>query len=242
MKLRLELTQTQGCRVRSTTTVTNVDANSDQIATNVTDITQIKGQFSVVKDAGGYVTDWQALDQLSAPGDFHLKDLNNNARLTAPGYPTKYFPPVSVALFSPANAFDADYNGATANDFHGIDGNDYTRPVKVANTLTVALNGSVFLGVDASTGGNLNRLGQSLTTFKVDFSGYVNKNLSLWYRIKNASSDNTQRWFPAAWAGVSIPSPRTYEYTRGQAVVQITVPTDKVIEFGLTVLHTQMHL
>ena len=91
--------------------------------------------------------------------------------------------------------------------------------------------------MDNSVGGSLQRLGQTLTTFKVDFSGAVNRYLSLWYRIKNNPSDNTQRWLPVAMTDNVLPSSRDYEQIRGQQVVQINVTSGSVIEFGLTVVN-----
>jgi hypothetical protein len=66
----------------------------------------------------------------------------------------------------------------------------------------------------------------------------VNRYLSLWYRIKNAAGDTTQRWFPVALADNTMSGQRTYEQTSKDAVVQISATADKIIEFGLTVLNT----
>lgn len=220
------------------TSVANIFVNTGQIATNTSDIALINTQFGVVKDVSGYVTDWQALNQLSAPGDFNLRDLNNDVRLKSPIYPGNYFPPVSVSAFSLPVSYDTSYGGATTNFFHGTDNNDYTRQIKVYATATVGLNGSVFKGVNYGTGGDLNRLGQVLTTFLVDFRGGVHRYLSVWYRIKNVPTDTTQRWYPVALADNTMPAQRTYEQTSGKVAVQISVTSDKVIEFGVTVLNT----
>jgi hypothetical protein len=216
----------------------NVATNTANIALNTTGIATINTRFSVVKDGSGYVTGWQIVDQSTGAGAFKVKDLNNDVRVQNPGYVGKYFPPISILGFTLPVSYDVGWGGATSNDFQGTDTNNYTRLVKVYATQTVGINGSCFLGVDNSTGGNLNRLGQVLTTFRVDFSGSVNRYLSLWYRIKTAPSDTTQRWLPVALADNTVAGQRTYEYTRGQAVVQISVTADKVIEFGLTALNT----
>ncbi len=220
------------------TNLASITSNTAAIATHTTTITAINSRFSVVKDGGGYVTGFRIVDESGAASAFNLKDFNNNARLQNPGYVGKYFPAVSSLSFSPTTTYSTTWGGATSNDFQGTDLNNYTRLVKVYSTLSVGISGSCFQGVDYSTGGSLNRLGQVLTTFTVDFSGTVNRYLSLWYRIKNAPADTTQRWFPVALADNTTLSPRTYEYTRKQAVVQISATADKVIEFGLTVLNT----
>jgi len=210
-----------------------ISANSSLLSTHDTKLTAVNSRFSVVKDGGGYVTGYRVIDESNAAASFNLKDLNNNVRLQNPGYVGKYFPPVSVSAFTAPIAYDT-LGGS--NDFHGTDGNNYTRPYGVYATQTVATNGSCFKGVDYSTGGDLNRLGQVLTTFKVDFSGKVDRYLSLWYRIKNAPADVTQKWFPVALADNT---PDTgYTFVRGQAVMQISVASDKVIEFGLSAVNT----
>lgn len=218
---------------------TSIGTNTTNISTNTASIVGLNSKFGVAKDGSGYVTGWQVNDGLAAAGAFKLKDINNDARLQNPGYVGKYFPPVSVVSFAPPVTYDADWGGGTSNDFHGGDGNDYTRLVKVYATQTVAITGSNFKGVDYSTGGDFNRVGQVLTTFLVDFSGVVNRYLSVWMRIKNNPADAFGRWFPVALADNTMSGARTYEYTRFSRVVQISVTSDKVIEFGLTVLNTQ---
>ncbi len=216
----------------------NITTNTANILTNTGDITTIKSRFSVDKDGGGYVTGWRIIDQSAAAGAFNLRNLNNDARLQNPGYVGKYFPPVSVSAFAPPVSYTTQWGTAGASLFHGTDGNDYTRNVLVYSTLTVGLSGSVFKGVDFGAGGDLNRLGQVLTTFRVNFSGSVNRYLSLWYRIKTAPGDTTQRWFPVALADATMSGGRSYERVAKDAVVQISVTADQVVEFGLTVLNT----
>ena len=215
-----------------------IAGNTTGIASNAAQISGINTRFSVDKDAGGYVTGYRIIDQSSAPAAFNLKNLNNNVRVFNAGYLGKYFPPVSVLSFSPPISYNTGWGTAPSNDFHGSLGNDYTQQVNVYATQTVALDGSCFKGVDYNTGGDLNRLGQELTTFKVDYSGKVNKYLSLWYRIKNTPADLDQRWFPVAVTESTLPGSGSYSTARGQAVVQINVTADKIIEFGLCVNNT----
>lgn len=221
-----------------TTNTGNITTNTNNISTNNADITAIKSRFGIVTDGGGYVTQYRRIDQVPLGADFKIRNLNNDARLQNPGYVGKYFAPVAMAAFSPAVSYSTAWGGGTTNDFHGTDGNDYTRNVLVYATASVGTNGSVFKGVDFSTGGDLQRLGQVLTTFRVDFSGGVNRYLSVWYRVKPTIGASTGRWFPVALADNTMSGQRTYEQTRGQAVVQISVTADQVIEFGLTSLNT----
>lgn len=221
-----------------TTNTGNIATNTANIATNTTDITNVKSRFSVVKDGSGYVTDYRIIDQSLSAASFKLRNLNNDSRLQNPGYVGKYFAQTAMSAFSPPVTYSTLWGGVTTNDFHGTNGNDYTRNVLVYATASVGLNGSVFMGVDYSTGGSLQRLGQVLTTFRVDFSGAVNRYLSLWYRLKATPGNNTGRWQPVALADNTMSGQRTYEQTRGQAVVQISVTANQVIEFGLTVLNT----
>jgi hypothetical protein len=224
---------------------TQITTNTGNITTNTTNITSltttqnlIKTKFGVVKDGGGYVTSWRVLDDSAAAGNFNLRNLNNDARLQNPGYIGKYCAPVAVASFAPATSYDTAYGTGPSTLFHGTDGNDYARNVNVYSTLSAGINGSVFRGVDHGSGGDTQRLGQVLTTFLVNFSGYVNGQLSLWYRIKTNPADTTQRWFAVSQALISMPSPRTYELASGRAVVQISVTASQVVEFGLTNLST----
>lgn len=221
-----------------TTNTGNITTNTNNISTNTSDITALKSRFGLVSDGGGYVTQYQRLDQGIPASTFKLRTLNNDARLQNPGYVGKYFPAVSASAFALPVSYSTVWGGGTTNDFHGTNGNDYTRNVLVYATATVGLTGSVFKGVDYQTGGDLNRLGQVLTTFKVDFSGGVNRYLSLWYRVKTSPGVTSGRWFPVALADNTMSGQRTYEQARGQAVVQISVTADQVIEFGLTVLNT----
>lgn len=224
---------------------TQVTTNTGQVATNTADIDTLNSQaavlnakFGVVKDGSGYVTSWQILDSSTAAGSFNLRNLNNDTRLQNPGYAGKYFPPVAAASFAPATIYDTQYGAGPLTDFQGTDTNNYSRNVNVYATASVGINGSVFMGVDYSTGGNLNRLGQVLTTFVVNFGGFTNSQLSLWYRIKATPTDTTQRWYPVAMATVSNPSAATYEHTSKRAVIQISVTANQVIEFGITNVST----
>jgi hypothetical protein len=216
----------------------NITTNTANITANTTSITSLNAHFGIVKNVGGYVTGWQINDNSAGPGDFRLFVVNNDSKFQNPGYVGKYFSPVSVAAFSPPVSYDTQYGVAANSFFHGADGNNHTVPVLVYATQTVAINGSVFKGVDYSTGGDFNRLGQVLTTFLVNFSGSVNRYLSLWYRIKTTPTDTTQTWFPVALADNTISGARTYEIASTQAVVQISVTSNQVIEFGLTSLNT----
>lgn len=216
----------------------SIGTNTTNIATHTTELTGLKSHFGVVKDGGGYVTGYRINDDTTAASNFNLRTLNNDLKLQNPGYVGKYFPAIAISSFQLPDSYDTQYGAGASNLFRGLDANDYTAAVNVYATGTVALNGSVFKAVDYNVGGDLNRLGQDLTTFLVKYSGYVNKYLSLWYRIKLAPGDTTQRWFPVSMANNLVPSPRTYELVSKQEVVQISVGTTGVIEFGLTTLNT----
>lgn len=224
-----------------TTNTGNIATNTANIVSNTSAITGLKAHFGVVKDGGGYVTSYRINDDSLAAANFNLRNLNNDLRLQNPGFVGKYFAPVAVASFSPSVVYDTQYNVGPATLFHGTDAIDRSRNVNVYSTLSVGINGSVFKGVDYSTLGDTQRLGQVLTTFAVEFSGYVNSFLSVWYRIKTAPGDTTQRWFPVAMVDVgtmAIPGQRSYELASGSAVVQISVTSNLVVEFGLTALST----
>ena len=220
------------------TNTASVASNSATIAVHDTKLTAINSRFSVVKDNSGYVTGWRIIDESTAAGAFKLLTLNNDAKLLNTGYAGQYFPAVATSSFSVPDGFDTSWGGATSSDFQGGDTNSYTRQVKVYATQTAAYNGSCFFGTNNGIGGSAFRLGQVLTTFNVDFGGYANRYLSLWYRIKNSTGVLTDRWFPVAMADNVAPGASTYGYVRQQATIQISVPVDKVIEFGITVLNT----
>lgn len=215
----------------------SIVTNTANIATHDTKIVTLNSRLGVVKDVGGYITDWWVNDGVTLPGAFKLKNLNNDVKLQNPGYVGKYFPAVSVASHIAPSPFDADWGGATTQDFTGGDLNNYTRNVKVSSPLSIGIGRPIFMGVDFSTLGNANRLGNIQATFKLSWGGYVNRYLSVWYRLKTADNDPAPRWIAIQTADNFIPSARTYEWVSMIKTVVLTVDSDKLIEFGITPLN-----
>jgi hypothetical protein len=223
-----------------------ITTNTGNITTNSSAITALQGQvtpaitkLSVIPDGFGYITGYKDIAATLADAAFRLRDLNNDVRLTAPGYPSHYFPAVSVISFALPVTYDTQYGVGASNNFHGTDNNHYVRSVNIYTAgAVVNTSGSHFYGVDYNTAGHACRVGQVLTTFKVKIHGGVNRYLSLWYRIKASPAITTGEWEPVLLADNTISGGGTYSRITKEAVVQISVNAAQVIEFGLTSLNT----
>jgi chromosome segregation ATPase len=217
-----------------------VTSHEDEITDLQSDMASAQGKNALVTDVTGYITGYQNIGATIPVSKYLVRDMNNDVRFQNPLYPSKYFPAVSAIAFAAPLSFDADWGGATTNTFHSLDNIDHVRQIKVysAGSL-VANNGSTFIGVDYSTGGSVQRLGQQATTFLCRVTGAVSRFLSLWYRIKSAPTVTNGTWYPAVMADNYTPVMREYERASAEIVIQINVASNQVIEFGIAPLNIQ---
>jgi hypothetical protein len=217
---------------------TQINSNTSGVQGNTADIITLENSMSAVQagfgltiDGFGYITGYRDLGNAQPISKFLVSNINHDIKFQNRFYEGKFFLPAANDTFNLPVTWDSNYGTAASTNFHGTDGNDYTRNVLV-------YGGSIFYGTAYGSGGMANRLAKDVSTFVIRFSGAVNRYLSLWYRIKTAPGDTTQRWYPVDVADNLIPNQRSYEQTSKATKVTITVPYGQVIEFGLTVLNT----